>query len=208
MLVSTVCCCDSRLDCGSPRHRQDSAAKSRFCRRFLAIENLETRYALSSVSAESLDSCVATAQEEAAVESPLAPVESSDSVSVESADAEFVGPLEADAYFEAISATEPPSLTAEGEGEVQNAPPILLTFTVYRAGPYWVLWGRVADDMYCGNCRVSFDGILEGQGTGVMPDGSFAYYVPYIPGIYEVVNAVAKDNAGNESNALSVVLSN
>jgi hypothetical protein len=41
-----------------------------------------------------------------------------------------------------------------------------------------------------------------------MPDGSFAYYVPYIPGIYEVVNAVAKDNAGNESNALSVVLSN
>jgi hypothetical protein len=34
------------------------------------------------------------------------------------------------------------------------------------------------------------------------------YYVPYTPGIYEMINAVAKDTTGNLSNTLSVILSN
>ena len=146
---------------------------------------------------------------EAAAEPAVAAVESGDSisVSVDSVQAELVGPLEADAYFEAISAPEPSSITAEGEGEFPSLPPVLLTFTAVRYGPYWLLSGRVVDDMNPSNCRVYFDGILEGESTGVMPDGSFMYYVPNAPGMYEFINAIAKDVNGNVSNSMSVLLS-
>ena len=194
----------SQWNCANPQAELEFT--SRYCfRRALALESLETRLALSTVTESSLDPCPADLAESEFVESTSAVELSTHGETSGSEQSDFVGPLEVDAYFECISAVEPALATAEGEA-ASTAPPTLWSFTSDRTAVYWVFTGTVSDDVNPANCRVYFDGILSGQSAAVSPDGTFWHYTLYIPGITATVNAVARDSQGNESNILSVYL--
>jgi len=185
----------------------EPTTKSRRSRR-LALETLESRLALSTVDSSSLDPCPSLQAEPAIVESGGTMADSivGDSPFAEQSDHDdFVGPLEADAYFESIQATESTVFVAEGEAQ-PNVAPTLLSFEAVRIGNYWLLSGTVIDDLVPSNCRVYFDGVLNGQSATVMPDGSFWHYTYYDPELTTIVNAVARDSQGNESNMMSAVL--
>ena len=192
------------------RKHKKSVSNLFFQRRQLCFEGLEARYALSAAVGDVIETCPAaelqSPEGEQAFTSSL-PASSSPTTASESTalGVDFVGPLEIDAYFQSISTTDAATVAAEGEGEA-NVAPTLLTFSAVRNGNYWVLTGTVTDDTDLTQCRVYYDGIMSGQASSVMPDGSFWRYIPYMPGMTTVVNAVARDAQGAESNVMSVVL--
>ena len=176
---------------------------SHMVRRTLAGEALEGRLALTAL----VDSCGAIAPIDLVVEPADAIVQSAGGFAPEGEeDLSFVGPLEIDAYFASFGTSESEVARIEGEGWNQSAPPELLSFTATLSGNWWLLSGRVSDDWPPSGCHVFFDGILEGYSAQVSPDGSFVFSTVHYPGMYEIVNAVARDSNGNVSNSMSVVL--
>jgi hypothetical protein len=187
-----------------PKLRNPRACFRTLVSRSLRLETLETRYALSSLTTMDPSACLPVEDEQLAVATAIS---DSTEAPAESEAAEFVGPLEADAYFQSLSETEPASTVQEGEDteETTKTSPTIWTFGVSYDGNYWIVAGELTDDNVL-ECRVNltFDGVLQTPALEVMPDGSFIQYLTQHPG--SVVSADAIDGDGNTSNTMTAIV--
>lgn len=198
----------SRLSCARTHSVRTFLRHHSLMQRSLRLESLEQRYTLSADLIAGLDPCPATGPTvtEASVQTPVV-----ETVAESSSSSDFVGPLEADAYFAAISEPQSASaqFAAEGEGTPMPngpTPPVLLNFMGTRNEMYWILSGNVSDDLPPPNCIVEFGGILAGQTASVASNGYFSTFIPYNPSQQYEVSAVARDSNGNYSNMLTINL--
>lgn len=179
--------------------------KSRRTRRRLRIETLETRYALSSLTTIDPDSCLPVEDEQEAVEST---VSVSDPAPAEGEEEVFVGPLEADVYYESLAESESELPAQEGEdtGTTTSGDPTIWTFSVSYDGNYWIIAGELTDDKDPSYCTVAlyYDGVLQSLTLDVLSDGSFMHYEITSPG--SVVSGVATDADGNTSNMMATIV--
>lgn len=179
--------------------------KSRRSMRRLRMETLETRYALSSLTTIDSDACLPVEEEQEAVAST---VSVSDPAPAESGKEVFVGPLEADAYYQSLAEAESELPAQEGEetDSTTSGDPTIWTFHVTYDGNYWIVAGELTDDKDPSYCTVKlyYDGTLQPIQLDVLPDGSFMHYAIEQPG--SVVSAVATDADGNTSNMMATIV--
>ena len=183
---------------GSANSTPVPSSFSGFRRRRLQLECLDSRHALSSIVGLESEPCPDVGAEVASERA--ATVIDPATAEVQAAPGEFVGPLEADAYFAAVDAA--PSIQAEGEAA---GAPEIDRFEVEDGPLFLFITGHVTDDQLPEvGCIIRFGGLLEGQITATLPDGSFFYYTILPPGASGTITAVAVDSLGLVSPIVSI----
>ena len=171
---------------------QHSCSAGKRSRR-LAVENLESRLALSGVPLPSTDGSLARYLDEAPVMGPALPAVVEAIVSSEAPVLDAAAIEAADALAALLSNPAPTSASEDfGEGEGESDAPTMLSFDVSLVDGGWVrLAGQISDNDPAG-AIVYFGGLFENEIATCDPGGYFVWYVSD-PGYSGFVSAYAVD---------------